>query len=289
MAGRGILSGTTLSRGHSAHPLRPPTPRAPPGHRLTQLRPRDSQRRSLPSRPPEPDDGPPSRPTLCPVPTSMPLPGPLAKRVPARPPEVLTCPQEGASLGPLPAPLLGTQAGLLSDGALRPDVHLGAPVTAAPWEPSRSRPEVGRDPSTLPCSPQRSPRQTHALCLSISPKMQRAGSVPGPESGSLGLTAPRPGPSRDAEGTPGGQRDACPQQLGPQEPTPAPGCPSWPACRHPGVWMPTLCGWGLGAKGWAESAPPFVPLRERGTEWDQFRFPGPCVVFRSVSASRAVL
>ena len=161
------------------------------------------------------------------------LPGPLAKHVPARPPEVPTRPQEGASLGPLPAPLLGTQAGLHSDGALRPDLHLGAPLTAAPCEPSRSRPEVGRDPSTLPCSPQRSPRQTHTLCLSVSPKMQRAGSVPGPESGSLGLTAPRPGPSRDAEGTPGGQRDACSQQLGPQEPTPAPGCPSWPALQAP--------------------------------------------------------
>ena len=118
--------------------------------------------------------------------------GPLASGVPARPPEAPahTCrtrvrPSDSAQpLEPPLAPLLGSQAGLHSlplctDRALCPDVHLRAPDPASPWRPSCSRPEMGRAASALSCSPQCSPLQAHTLCLSISPRMQRAGSVPG--------------------------------------------------------------------------------------------------------------
>lgn len=67
-----------------------------------------------------------------------------------------------------------------------------------------------------------------------------------------------------------------PKQLGPQELTPAPAAPHGPLLS----WVPwcldtrTLGQRGLGAKGWAESVPPSVPLRERGTERDKSMSPG---------------
>ena len=109
---------------------------------------------------------------------------------------------------------------------------------------------------------------------------------------SLGLWVSQP-PGRAPAGMQRGPRGAretrAPSSWAPRSRPQPPAAPHGLLCRRPGVWTPTLCGWGLGAKGWAESAPLFVPLRERGTEWDEFRFPGPCAVFRSVSAGRAVL
>ena len=148
-----------------------------------------------------------------------------------------------------------------------------------------------------PPPPSLAPHSTHpgkpTRSASPSPRGCRGqGLCLGPESGSLGLTAPRPGPSRNAEGTQEGPKKCVPPSRWACRSRPQP-----PAARHSPFpsWAPwcldanTPCQRGLGAKGCAESVPPSVPLRERGQSGTS---PGPrasCAVFRSVGVSHAAM
>ena len=110
---------------------------------------------------------------------------------------------------------------------------------------------------------------------------------------SLGLWASQP-PGQALVGMQRGPRRG---QRGPPSRWACRSRPQPPAAPHGPftLWAPwcldanTPCQRGLGAKGWAESILPSVPLRERGQSGTS---PGPralCAVFRSVSVSHAVM